>query len=315
MAQVDSLEDKIVVLIGGGGFLGSHVAEVLLRRGARVRIAERHPEQAYHLRALANLGQIQFLRANVRDKHSLDAATRGADAVVYLVGTFGDAQFELQAEGAGEAAKAAAANGAKAFVYISALGADPASDSGYASSKGEGEQLVREAFPTATVVRPSVLFGDDDKFVSLFAGLIAALPALPVFGAESRLQPLFVDDAAEAIVNALADSEIHGGKTYEIAGPEILTVEELHHRISKAQGRERVFFRLPDAIAALFAVLPGTPMNSDQWKLLKRGNVASGQLPGCDKLGVQPKPLGLFLDRWMMRYRKHGRFGTKNELA
>lgn len=315
MAQVDSLEDKIVVLIGGGGFLGSHVAEVLLRRGARVRIAERNPEQAYHLRALANLGQIQFLRANVRDRLSLDAATSGADAVVYLVGTFGRGQYELQAAGAGAAAQAAAANGARAFVYISALGADPASDSGYASSKGEGEQLVRAAFPTATIVRPSVLFGDDDRFVSLFAGLIAAFPALPVFGADSRLQPLFVDDAAEAVANALADPGRHGGKTYEIAGPEVLTVEDLHQRIAKAQGRERRFFRMPDAVASLFAALPGAPMNSDQWKLLKRGNVASGQFPGCDKLGVQPKPLGLFLDRWMLRYRKHGRFGTKNGLA
>ena len=170
---------------------------------------------------------------------------------------------------------------------------------------------MRAAFPTATVVRPSVMFGEDDKFVNLFAGLIAALPALPVFGPEARLQPLFVDDAAEAIANALAEPGRHGGKTYELAGPEVLTMDAIHRRIAAAQARERSFIAVPDALSGLFAALPGTPMSTDQWKLLKRGSVASGELPGCGELGVQPKPLGLFLDKWMTRFRKHGRFGDK----
>jgi uncharacterized protein YbjT (DUF2867 family) len=164
-------------------------------------------------------------------------------------------------------------------------------------------------------VRPSILFGEDDKFVNLFAGLIAALPALPVFGAEAHIQPLFVDDAAAAIANALADPGKHGGKTYELAGPEVLTMGELHRRIGAAQGRERGFIAVPDTLSGLFAALPGTPMNSDQWKLLKQGNVVSGTLPGCAALGVQPRPLGLFLEKWMTRYRKHGRFGRKREPA
>jgi NADH dehydrogenase len=315
MAHLAPLEDKLVVLIGGGGFLGTHLAEELLRRRARLRIAERHPENAFRLKPLAELGQIQFARCDVTHRRSLEAALQGADAAVYLVGTWSGDQHALQAEGAGQAAAIAAEQGAGSFVYVSALGADASSDSGYAATKGEGEALVRPAFPKATIVRPSILFGEDDKFVNLFAGLIAALPALPVFGAAARLQPLFVDDAAAAIANALVDPGKHGGKTYELAGPEALTMEELHRRIAAAQGRERCLVAVPDALSALFAALPGTPMTSDQWKLLKQGNAASGALPGCAALGVQPRPLGLFLERWMTRYRKHGRFGGKREAA
>jgi uncharacterized protein YbjT (DUF2867 family) len=315
MAHLAPLEDKLVVLIGGGGFLGTHLAEELLGRGARLRIVERHPEKAFRLKPLAELGQIQFARCNVTDPRSLEAALQGADAAVYLVGTWGGDQYDLQARGAGLAAAAAAEQRAGAFVYVSALSADPASDSGYASTKGEGEQQVRAAFPKATIVRPSILFGEDDKFVNLFAGLIAALPALPVFGAEAEIQPLFVDDAAAAIANALADPGKHAGRTYELAGPEVLTMGELHRRIADAQGRERGLIAVPDAFSGLFAALPGTPMSSDQWKLLKQGNVASGSLPDCAALGVQPRPLGLFLDKWMTRYRKHGRFGRKREAA
>jgi uncharacterized protein YbjT (DUF2867 family) len=248
------------------------------------------------------------------DRSSSRAATSPTGAA-YLVGTWGSDQHALQAEGAGRAAEIAAGQGAGAFVYVSAIGAATGSESGYAATKAEGEALVRAAFPRATVVRPSILFGEDDKFVNLFASLIAALPALPVFGAEAKLQPLFVDDAAAAIANALADPGKHGGKIYELAGPEVLTMVELHRRIAAAQGRERGFIAVPDALSALFAALPGTPMTGDQWKLLKRGNVASGAMPGCAALGVQPRPLGLFLERWMTRYRKHGRFGGKREVA
>jgi uncharacterized protein YbjT (DUF2867 family) len=315
MAHLTPLQDKLVVLIGGGGFLGGHVAQELLRRGARVRIADRHPEKAFRLRPLANLGQIQFARCDARKPESIAAVMHGADAAAYLVGTFGADQQALQADGAGHAAQAAAAEGAAAFVYISALAADPSADSGYAATKADGEAQVRAAFPQATILRPSILFGEDDKFVNLFAGLVSMLPVLPVFGNEAKIQPAFVDDAAEAVAAAVADPGTHGGKTYEVVGPEVLTMGELHGRIAAAQGRERTFVAVPDALTAVFAAFPGTPMNSDQWSLLKRGSVASGALPGLAKLGIQPKPLGLFLDRWMTRFRKHGRFGAKSRLA
>ena len=315
MAKYGPLENKLVVLIGGSGFLGTHVAEALLSRGARLRIAARHPEKAWNLRPLAQLGQLQFARCNVTERRSVEAALQGADAVVYLVGSFKGDLKALHARGAGWAAEAAAAQGVASFVYVSALGADSESDSGYAATKGEGERLVLQGFFKATVVRPSVLFGEDDSFVNLFAGLVAGLPAIPVFGPQARLQPLWVDDAAEAIANALADPARHGGKTYEIAGPEPVAMLDLNQRIAGAQGRQRHFLPVPDALSAIFAALPLTPMNSDQWKMLKGGNVPSGKLPGLKALGVTPKPLGLFLDRWMARYRKNGRFGDKRELA
>ncbi len=185
MASADPLDGKLVVLIGGSGFFGGHIAQHLLARGARLRIASRNPERAYKLKPLANLGQIQLARCDVRNPASIAAAMAGADAAVYLVGAFKGDLRALQADGAGLAAKAAADAGAQSFVHVSAIGANPASEIGYARTKGEGEAAVLAAFPGASVLRPSVLFGEDDRFLNLFAGLIAALPVLPVFGAQA----------------------------------------------------------------------------------------------------------------------------------
>lgn len=312
MASGDALNGKLVVLVGGGGFLGRHVAQDLLARGARLRIACRNPEKAFRLRPLANLGQIQFVRCDVTRPGSVAAAMAGADAAAYLVGAFKGDLEALMARGAGLAAAAAKEAGAQSFVLVSAIGADPESEtSSYSRSKGRGEQAVQAAFPGATVLRPSALFGEDDNFINMFARAIAALPVLPVFGAHARLQPLWVDDAAAAVANALADPGRHGGKTYEIAGPEVLTMGGINRMIADAQHRRRGFVELPDAVSAVFASLPMTPMNRDQWAMLKAGNVASGKLPGLKELGIAPKPLGLFLDKWMTRFRRHGRFGTK----
>jgi len=311
MATRDPLNGKLVLLLGGSGFLGTHIAQQLLTRGARLRLASRHPEKAFKLKPLGNLGQIQFARCNVATGYNLDAVMAGVDAVVYLPGSFKGDLAALHVRGAGDAAAAAKAAGAESFVLVSALGADAEADASYARTKAQGEQAVLAAFPTATVMRPSVLFAEDDNFINMFAGLIAALPVLPVFGPDAQLQPLWVDDAAEAIANALAAPALHGGKTYEIAGPEMLTMGEINRRIAASQGRQPLFLDMPDGLSGLFAALPGTPMNSDQWKLLKAGSTPSGKLPGIAALGVTPRPLELFLDRWMLRYRKHGRFGTR----
>jgi uncharacterized protein YbjT (DUF2867 family) len=208
-------------------------------------------------------------------------------------------------------AKAAAAAGCGALVHVSAIGADPDSPAGYARAKAASEAAVRAAFPSATVLRPSILFGESDNFIQMFAGLIALMPVLPVFAPKAPVQPLFVDDAAAAVVAALADPARHGGKTYEIAGPEAITMRALNERIAAAQNRKRTFIDVPDGVSAVFAKLPGTPMNTDQWTLLKAGNRPSGDLPGMKELDIAPKPLGLFLDRWMVRHRKHGRFNEK----
>ncbi len=311
MAKRDALDGKLVVLIGGSGFFGSHLAQHLLARGARLRIASRNPERAFKLKPLGNLGQIQFARCDVRQPASLQAAMAGADAAVYLAGAFKGDLDAIHARGAGAAAQAAAASGAKSFVLVSAIGADPHSPTAYGRTKADGEAAVLAAFPRASIVRPSVLFGEDDHFINMFASLIASLPVLPIFGAEAKLQPLWVDDAAEAVTSALADAARHGGKTFEIAGPEVLTMGALNRMIAAQQQRSPLFLELPDAASALFAALPGTPMSRDQWTLLKQGAIPSGSLPGLKALGVSPKPLELFLGKWMVRFRKHGRFGTR----
>ena len=311
MATGDTLDGKLVVLLGGSGFFGAHVAQELLARGARLRIASRRPERAFRLKPLAKLGQIQLARCNVARPENIRAAMAGADAAVYLAGSFSGDLVALHVDGAQAAAEAAKDEGAATFVHVSALGADKDSPAAYAQTKALGEGAVRAAFKQATVLRPSVLFGPDDKFLNLFAGLISALPVMPVFGADAKFQPLFVDDAAQAVAAALADPASHGGKIYEIAGPEVLTMGRINRMIAEAEGRKRLFVELPNALSALFAALPGTPMNRDQWALLKAGSTLSGKLPGLKKLGISPRPIELFLDRWMVRYRKHGRFAKR----
>lgn len=307
-----SLQDKLVVLLGGSGFFGTHLAQHLLARGARLRIASRNPERAFRIKALANLGQVQFARCDVTDAARVAAVFAGADAVVNLVGAFSGNLDAVQGRGLGTVASAARAAGVSAFVHVSAIGADQASDTAYGRTKAEGEQAVLAAFPDATILRPSVLFGSDDNFLNLFARLIAALPVVPVFGPDKLFQPLFVDDAAAAAANALADPARHGGKTYELGGPEAVTMLALHQRIAAAQERRGRFVPLPDKASSGFATLTGwlpfAPLNRDQWKLLAAGNTVSGAFPGMKELGVAPRPLGLFLDRWMIQYRKHGRF-------
>ncbi len=319
LADHSALRDKLVVLLGGSGFFGRHVAQALLAQGARLRVVSRHPERAFALKPLGNLGQVQFARCDVTRPEALAPALVGAAAVVNLVGAFAGDLDSLQGEGAGRVAAAARAAGVSAFVQVSAIGADAASPVPYARTKGEGEAAVLAAFPKATILRPSLLFGPDDNFVNMFAGLIAMLPALPVFGPTAKLQPVFVDDAAEAVAAALADPAKHGGKIFELAGPEVLTMLELHQRIAAAQGRERLLAELPDFISGAFATLTGwlplAPLTSDKWALLKAGNVASGKLPGLQELGVSAHPLGLYLDRWMVRFREHGRFGEKSRAA
>jgi len=243
---------------------------------------------------------------------SLARAMAGSDMAVNLVGSFTGDLDAVQGEGAGRIAAAARKGGASAMVHVSAIGADAASAIDYARTKGEGEAAVLAAFPGATIVRPSILFGPDDQFVAMFARLIAAFPVLPVFGPEARLQPVFVDDVAEAIANALADPAGCGGRTFELAGPEVVTMLQLNQRIAAAQRRQRLFVPLPDALSGAVATLTGwlpfAPITRDQWELLKAGNVADPKARGLKALGVTPHPLGLFLDRWMTPYRKHGRF-------
>lgn len=312
MAGKADLSGKLVTVLGGSGFVGRHLAQELLARGARLRVACRRTEVAGRIKPLGNLGQVQLARCDMTDAESVARVVAGSDLVVNLVGAFDGDLDAVQGSGAGRAAAAAAAAGASAFVHVSAIGADAEGATAYARSKAAGEAAVLAAFPAATVLRPSVLFGPDDQFLNLFGGLIALFPVIPVFAPQAKFQPLFVDDLAEAIANALADPTAHGGKTYELGGPEQISVLELNQRIAAAAERKVLLAGLPDALSGLFATLtgwlPGAPLSRQQWQLLRAGNVVSGQHPGIEALGVRARPLGLFLERWMVRYRKHGRF-------
>lgn len=311
MASVNRLKGKLVVILGGDGFLGGHIAQGLLARGARLRIASRNPDKAWGLKPLANLGQIQLARCDATDRASVERAVAGADAVVNCVGSFAGNLMRLMGEAPGWMAAAAKAGGAEAFVHVSAIVPERHEGNRYAEAKRAGEGAVMAAFPGATILRPSLLFGQGGGLLELFAPLIARFPVLPVFGAETRVQPAYVADVAEAAARALAEPGRHGGKTFELAGPEVMTMLDLHQRIAAGQRRKPAFLPMPDGIAALFAALPGTPMNPDQWGLLKAGNTASPGASGFKALGIDPKPLGLFLEDWMVLYRRHGRFSER----
>lgn len=308
MAQTSPLDGKLVTLIGGNGFLGTHIAQDLLARGARLRIASRHPERAMALKPLANLGQLEAVRCNVANRQAIARCVAGADAVVYLVGTFAGDQQALQADGAGHAARAAAAGGARSFVYLSAINAGPNTQSGYARTKADGEQQVLAAGVPATIIRPSLVFGESGGIIPMLAALVRMMPVLPVFGAGAKFQPVWASDVARAVSTALEAPAAHGGRIYEAAGPEILTMREIHERIARGQQRRPILLSMPDAAARLVANLPLAPINADQLAMLNEGSVATPGMPGLADLGIAPSPLGLFLDRWMVAYRRNGRF-------
>lgn len=309
------LAGKLVTIFGGTGYIGNYVAQSLLTRGARIRLASRAPGKAQSLKPLANLGQLQLMPCDITNETHVAAALDGASHVVNLVGAFAGDLGKLMGEAPGTIARLAAERHVEALVHVSAIGADAASPTAYARGKAAGEANVRAAFPGATILRPSIVFGKDDQFINLFAGMIELLPVLPVFGPAARLQLVYADDVAEAVATALEHPEAHGGKTFELGGPEQLSMMEIHERIAAAQGRKRTFLAVPDGLSAAFAALPLTPMSRDQWTLLKPGSTVAPGALGLADLGIEARPLGLFLDKWMLRYRKHGRFGAANERA
>ena len=305
------MKDRLITLIGGGGFVGRYVAQALLAQGARVRIAQRDPRRALFLKPLGDLGQIQFVAADVRRAESIGRAVQGSDGVVNLVGILRGDFPAFQRDGARHVAAAAAQAGAGALVHVSAIGADPASASAYGKSKGEGEAAVRAAFPGATILRPSIIFGREDQFVNRFAGLIAASPAVPVLRPQARFQPVYVGDVAEAIVRALAEPKIYGGHCYELGGPDVISMAGLLEWIARETGRSPVLLKLPDAVSAMIAALgflPGAPITSDQWRMLQSDNVVGDGAAGLAAFGITPTPLATVAPGWLVRFRRHGRF-------
>lgn len=306
--------DRLVTLFGGGGFIGRYVAQALLAAGARVRIAERDPKGAFFLKPLGGLGQFQLASADVRDPRAVAVAVAGADAVINLVGLLDGPMHAVHVDGARNIAEAASAAGARSLVHLSAIGADPQSASVYGATKGEGEAAVRAAFPAATIVRPSIVFGAEDNFVNRFASMARWLPVMPVMRGGWKLQPVHATDLGKAIAAAALDPRAHAGKTYELAGPQVMTMRELNAWISEATGRNRPMADIPDAIGGAMATalgwLPGAPITRDQWLMMQEDNVASGTLPGFEAFGIRPAPLAAVAENWLAPYRNHGRFAA-----
>jgi len=285
-----------VVLFGGGGFLGRRLVDRLSAESVTVRVAVRHPEPARI--ALRSLGfdRVTVVYADVRDQGSVAAAIAGADAVVDAVSAYvekGGVTFEaVHVRGSENVAREAVAAGVARFVLVSGIGADRYSSSPYIRSRGRGEVMVQQAFPSATIVRPGAMFGPGDALFATLAELARLLPVLPLIGGGTRLQPVFVEDVAEAIASILADPGTVG-QTYELAGPRVYTLRELVNMTLQLMGKRRLLVAVPFAVAEiqarLFEFLPNPPLTTGQVDLLKVDNVASKTLPGFQDLKIRPK--------------------------
>ena len=294
---------RLVTVFGGSGFIGRYVCEQLLDAGVRIRLASRNPRMAYYLQPLAQVGQWGLARADVTNVKSVRSAVEGADAVVNLVGSFAN-MAKVHVQGARNIAEAAGEGGAKALVHISAMSADANSDAAYSRTKGQGEDAVRNAFPNATVIRPSIVFGSEDQLTNRLAAM-SRLPVLPVIAPQCRFQPVFVEDLAKAICAAALNPSTHAGKTYEIGGPQVFTMRELTQQILAAAGRDTALADVPAPIASLiswFGFLPGAPLTRDQWLMLQRDNVASEGSKGLEAFGIEPTPFAAVAPEWLGMY-------------
>jgi len=315
--------DTLVTVFGGSGFLGRSVVRALCKRDYRIRVAVRRPEFTGYLQPLGRVGQIHAVRANLRYPASVEAAMRDSQVAINLVGILapgGEQTFDaVQAAGAGTVAKAAAAAGAR-MVHVSAIGADENSASHYARSKAAGEKAVLAAVPTATIFRPSVVFGPEDQFTNRFAGLACMSPALPLIGGGlTKLQPVYVGDVATAIAYAV-DGGAKQGTVYELGGPEVLTMREIMATILSIIERRRMLVSLPFGLAKLQALFlqfaPGAlRLTPDQVELLRSDNIVSdaakAQGRTLEGLGIVPVSMEAIAPQYLWRFRKAGQFAQR----
>ena len=319
-----SNQETLVTVFGGSGFLGRNVVRALAKRDFRIRVAVRRPELAGHLQPLGRVGQIHAVQANVRYPASVEAAMRDSEVAINLVGILapGGAQsFDaVQAKGAETVAKTAAAAGAR-MVHVSAIGADENSASAYARSKAAGEQAVLAAVPSASILRPSVVFGPEDQFTNRFAALARMSPALPLIGGgATRMQPVYVGDVANAVAMA-ADGQAKSGATYELGGPEVLTLREIMQIILTITERNRMLVPLPFGLAKLQALFlqfaPGAlKLTPDQVALLRSDNVVSDAAKAAgltlEGLGIAADSMEAIAPQYLWRFRAAGQFQKKS---
>jgi uncharacterized protein YbjT (DUF2867 family) len=315
--------DTLVTVFGGSGFLGRNVVRALCKRDYRIRVAVRRPELAVHLQPAGKVGQVHAVQANLRYPESVAAAMRGSHAVINLVGILAESGPQsfaaVQAAGPGVVARAAAAIGAR-MVHVSALGADENSPSRYAQSKAEGEKAVLAAAPTATIFRPSVVFGPEDQFTNRFASLARISPVLPLIGGGvTKMQPVYVGDVATAVADAV-DGKTKPGAVYELGGPEVLTMREIVEIILATVERRRMLVSLPFGLAKLQAMFlqfaPGAlKLTPDQVALLRSDNVVSEAAKSAgltlEGLGIAGDSLEAIVPQYLWRFRKTGQFQHK----
>nr|WP_294526795.1 complex I NDUFA9 subunit family protein [uncultured Rhodopila sp.] len=304
---------RVAAVFGGSGFVGRYVVKRLAREGYIVRVAVRDPEAALFLKPMGAVGQIVPLFASVTNEGTVRRAVDGADIVVNAVGILaesGSATFQaIHTEGAGRIARIAAAGGAGRFVQISAIGADTGSPSAYGVSKGAAEQAVLAAFPSAVILRPSLVFGEEDKFFNRFGEIARLSPIMPVICGETRMQPVYVCDVADAVMAALK-SQAASGKTYELGGPRVWTFREILAYILKQTKRNRRLVDIPMGVARFQAnimqYVPGKPLTPDQLLMLQRDNVVADGALGLGDLGITPTPVELIVPAYLSRFQPGG---------
>ncbi len=308
-------DGAVATVFGGSGFIGRYVVARLAQAGFIVRVAVRDPEAALFLKPMGGVGQVVPVSCDVTRPAAIATAVAGAAVAVNLVGILFEARGNtfagVQAEAPGRIAAAAAAAGVRRLVHLSAIGADAEGESAYARSKAAGETAVRAAFPTATILRPSIVFGPEDAFFNRFAAMARMSPVLPLIGGgTTRFQPVYVGDVADAVMAALERPEAEG-KTYELGGPTVYTFRELLAFILASTGQCRCLVPLPWGLAALQGrlgeFLPRPPITRDQVKLLRRDNVVAEGAAGLAALGITPTPLEAVVPGYLARYRPPGR--------
>ena len=310
----------LVTIIGGSGFVGRYIAQRMARQGWRVRVACRRPNEALFVKPYGVVGQVEPIQCNIRDDASTRRVIAGADAVVNCVGVLWEAgknTFDAaQAEGAGRIARLAAEEGVSRLVHISAIGADSESRSGYARTKAEGEASVLAVFPEAVILRPSVIFGTEDGFFNKFAGMARLTPVLPMVGADTRFQPVWVEDVADAATKGALGHAAPG--IYELGGPRVATFRECMELMLTIVRRRRLLVNIPFFFARIKAwflqksAWLGFPplLTVDQVRLLESDNVVGEDAAGFAELGIQPTAMEAVLEGYLYPYRPYGQYAS-----
>jgi len=308
------MRNRRTAVLGGSGFIGRYVVKRLAARGEVVAIGCRNAEAAKFLKPMGDVGQVMPLNVGIGDETLLPAFLAGNDALVNCVGILRESRsqtFDLvHHTGPARLARLAREAGIERFVHISAIGADSRSTSAYARTKAAGEQAVRDAFPTVTILRPSVVFGPEDEFFNRFAAMAMISPALPLIGGgETRFQPVYVGDVADAVVGCI-DDPTTAGRVYELGGPKVYTFRELVELLLSEIRRKRWLIDLPFGLAAfqarLMSILPNPPLTPDQVELLKGDNIVSSGAMNLASLGIAPTPAEVILPAYLDRFRRGG---------